>query len=239
MIWVIVSVAEGGLLGLTQQMNAFHSLGSSPPNNSPTALTAASGFSNSYRPQPVVTVTSPDFSTVDLTRPSFPVERISVEVNHSSSQDGMNVDMTDSSFASFPGVKRPSLIDKVKDPPQDDNQENCIQICKEILTRSSSISCPSTSYEGVSPPGVARRGSVKSCSPLAVNDGLSRSLTPSSSSSSSSESTPQLFSRLQRQGSPQVSASVNSSNGNNNIAVSLNRTEASFPPTPPSEDMML
>ncbi|XP_067135990.1 protein ILRUN [Centruroides vittatus] len=32
-IWVIVSVAEGGLLGVTQQMEAFHQLGS-PPRNS-------------------------------------------------------------------------------------------------------------------------------------------------------------------------------------------------------------
>lgn len=33
-IWVIVTVAEGGLLGVTQQMEAFHQLGS-PPRSSP------------------------------------------------------------------------------------------------------------------------------------------------------------------------------------------------------------
>lgn len=36
-IWVIVTVAEGGLLSLTQQMDAFHQLGS-PPRTSHLAV---------------------------------------------------------------------------------------------------------------------------------------------------------------------------------------------------------
>jgi len=244
-IWVIISVAEGGLLGLTQQMNAFHSLGSSPPNNSPTSAGSGSGsgsgssnqFGFQLRPQPSVTVTSPDFSTVDLTRPSFASQ---------SDMEGMNVEMGESSPI-FP-VKR-SLVDRVKDAnhPHDDNQENCIKICKDILTRSSSISCPSTSYDGHGPGGgglspVTRRGSIKGCSPLAVTDGLAgvRAMTPSSSSSSSSSSesaTPNLISRLHRQGSSP--AQVNSL-PNNTQSSSIQTGEASsFPPTPPSEDMML
>lgn len=190
--------------------------------------------------QPVVTVTSPDYATVDLTRPTFS-ERVQ---DLSAGQDGMSVEMM-GDFSEMPTVRRATLIDRVRSEPQDDNQENCIQICKEILTRSTSISCPSTSFEGITP---ARRGSVKSCSPLAVSEGMPRSLTPSSSSSSSSSSeSPQVFQRLQRQGSSPAAqihhnSSINSSNNNHSMSNATNtlRSEAAaFPPTPPSEDMML
>ena len=223
-------------MGLTQQMNAFHSLGSSPPtNNCPTTTDNTSFLTGHQFRQPVVTVTSPEFATVDLTRPS------SFSVEDLSAGQVMSVEMGEP-CSGMPITVRRSLIDRVRAEPQDDNQENCIQICKEILTRSTSISCPSNSFEGVTP---ARRGSVKSCSPLAVTEGISRSLTPSSSSSSSSssESTPQVFQRLQRQGSSSTAQVHSNNNNNGSISSVMNslRSEASsaFPPTPPSEDMML
>ncbi|EEC01845.1 chromosome 6 open reading frame 106, isoform A, putative [Ixodes scapularis] len=45
-IWVILTVAEGGLLAVTQQMEAFHQLGS-PPRGTPTVPPAGNPFATS------------------------------------------------------------------------------------------------------------------------------------------------------------------------------------------------
>lgn len=273
---------------MTQQMNNFHSLGSSPPehpqviqasshqasssssfiNNSSLgdgshslhrslSLSTPSSHHHNIGPQtpPVLTVTSPDFSTVDLTRPSGLLQQTLVFHNSKFLQqeqqgdddDGMTTDdsMTPTMIPPLP-VKR--VIDRVKEVtlPNDDNRENCIQICRDILIRSNSVSPGSTSpcssnAVGIprnSPSEHGRRGSI-GFSPLATSDMIVNPLRSASFSSppASTSSTPSSASRtlfqppqqpglLQQQHQPQhqeQQADVNNP----------------FPPTPPSEDMML
>ena len=209
---MIVSVAEGGLLGLTQQMNSFHSLGSHSGSSLNHSLTATPST-------PLVTVTTPEAATVTIAGGVFlnPFHRSGRSVSEACASALHNAN-----------------IDRVKSVTADDNQENCIKICKDILTRSNSSS-PDT-----------RRSSV-SFSPLAVSDLSSRSahFPPSSSSPSSShQQQPQQWAGnagheqplsycQQPHSLPLPQQPASSSNQTTSTAAT------SFPPTPPSDDMMM
>lgn len=208
-IWVIISVAEGGLLGLTQQMNSFHSLGSL--NHSLTSSPST----------PLVTVTSPEAATTTIAGGSVP-HSFSTLFHHSEKTEDEDMS-TEACASSLHNVN----IDRVKSVKTDDNDENCIKICKDILTRSNSSS-PDT-----------RRSSVgKNFSPLAVSDLSSRPSifsSPSSSHLSHQQwagnsahfSGHQPHSHPLPHQQPAPAASHQSAN------------PTTFPPTPPSDDMML
>lgn len=210
-IWVIVSVAEGGLLGLTQQMNSFHSLGSF--NHSLTATPST----------PLVTVTTPEAATVTIAGGTG-----SLPNPFHRSAKCMSQQDEDMSTEACASALHNANIDRVKSVKPDDNDENCIKICKDILTRSNSSS-PDT-----------RRSSVsKSFSPLAVSDLSSRSSLFSPSSSSLQSPSSHLWAGNPAQLSGQQPNSLSLPQQPASSTQTTSATTTTFPPTPPSDDMML
>lgn len=174
-IWVIISVAEGGLLGLTQQMDSFHSLGSPIQGGHHFLSPSAAAFQTPSSP-----ATNPFASHQQQPR-SLLLSSLTAPVNGSG--DGRHSD------SAFPGHNSPnnnhnqapsgpledhrhspSLVihninlDRLKSTPTDDNQENCFKVCSNILTKSpgsgerSRRSSFNTSYQAT----VANGGSSRS-----------------------------------------------------------------------------
>lgn len=202
-------MAEGGLLGLTQQMSTFNSLGSPAPN----------GFipptdSNSFTRNPFGAASSSSFN--QSTQHSSPL-LASNQGNHDSSDmeemrsDACQVSLN-GSFDGSPLVIHNLNIDRLKSTPVDDNQENCFKICNNVLTRS--------------PVTDARRSSIgRSLS-------LSHSPQPSVAAHSLDVNTSSPSSVL----SPlPASPATLSSNEDPNASEA---SKGHFPPTPPAEDMM-
>lgn len=140
MIWVIISVAEGGLLGLTQAMDSFHSLGSpvahgiataslSPINGFTHPAAIPTGFSNPFGTHPG----SPQPSSLLLNtlRPT-----INGDHNALNSANWTSPMASGDRFSNSDGNHVNPHIDRLKSTPTDDNSENCFRVCNNILTRS-------------------------------------------------------------------------------------------------------
>lgn len=129
-------------------------------------------------------------------------------------------------------------IDRLKSTPADDNQENCFKICNDVLSRSPVLNSNSPVGCGPGSDGV-RRGSVTrnlffpSTSPKANNSPSGHQVSPASSHETSSTSHHNYTS-----GVASGSSSSSQNNGNNSSGVQTSGASG-FPPTPPSEDMML
>lgn len=206
-------MAEGGLLGLTQQMSTFNSLGSPVPNGF-----MAPPESNSFTRNPFGAASSSSFN--QSAQQSSPL-LASHQVSHDSSEmeemrsDGCQVSLN-GSFDSSPLVIHNLNIDRLKSTPVDDNQENCFKICNNVLTRSPVTETRrasmgrSLSLSHSPQPSVALQSQTSYDSPLNPNHDMS-------------------------QGAASSSAPL-SSNGEPN---SGDAPKGHFPPTPPAEDMML
>lgn len=206
-IWVIITVAEGGLLGLTQQMSTFNSLGSPAPNGF-----VAPRESNSYQRNPFGAAASSPLLANCLTRDN--------QSSHDSSEmeemrsDGCQISLN-GPYDGSPLVIHNLNIDRLKSTPVDDNQENCFEICNNVLTRS--------------PVTETRRSSI--------GRSFSLSHSPQPSVASQSQSNFDVTSSLKNNtilSSASPSVPLQNPDGNNPEA-----SKGHFPPTPPAEDMML
>lgn len=214
-IWVIITVAEGGLLGLTQQMSTFNSLGSPAPNGfavpqesniqqrNPFGATAASSYVSADHQSPLLANC--------LTRDN--------QVCHDSSEmeemrsDSCQISLN-GSFDGSPLIIHNHNIDRLKSTPVDDNQENCFKICNNVLTRS--------------PVTETRRSSI--------GRSFSLSHSPQQSVASQSQSSFDVASSLKNNTVLSSGSSAPLSNPDGDNAES---SKGHFPPTPPAEDMML
>ncbi|KAG8193834.1 hypothetical protein JTE90_029567 [Oedothorax gibbosus] len=86
-IWVIVTVAEGGLLSLTQQMDAFHQLGSPPRNAHMTLNPFATHNDNPISMEASMDSQNPSHMPLDNTySPENSISLSSITPNHQVSQ---------------------------------------------------------------------------------------------------------------------------------------------------------
>ena len=133
-IWVIITVAEGGLLGLTQQMSTFSSLGS--PGMLPTAASMAPPETNSVPRNPFGVSSSSFHGSSDHS--SLTMDNNQVSINDSNEMEEMRSGCQVSLNGSFDGsplVIHNLNIDRLKSTPVDDNQENCFKICNDVLNQ--------------------------------------------------------------------------------------------------------
>lgn len=209
-------------MGLTQQMNSFRSLGSFSRSLAATPST------------PIVTVTTPERATMTIA--GSPQMNPFTRCSRSQHEFG-DEDMGEACASGLHNVN----IDRVKSVRADDNQENCIKLCNDLLTRG----------VATSPSSEARRCSIgRNFSPLATSDHASNRSTSGHFSPSPSSFCPQQASpptrdlgagdvsqHQQQFMSQQMSQSLSLPQaGNQTTATTASTT---FPPTPPSDDMML